>query len=50
MAEAMGQIEEGSALAAEAGMAIDGIKDGVERVVDVIQQTTESLAESSAAS
>ncbi len=50
MTEAMGQIEEGSALAAEAGTAINGIQGGAERVVAVVRQITESLAESSAAS
>ena len=44
------QIEEGSALAAEAGTAINGIQGWAERVVAVVRQITESLAESSAAS
>ena len=50
MTEAMGQIEQGSALATEAGAAINGIRSGAERVVGVVRQITESLAESSAAS
>ena len=50
MAEAMGQIEQGSALATNAGHAIGGIRSGSERVVGVVRQITESLAESSAAS
>ena len=50
MTDAMSQIEEGSALATEAGAAISGIQGGAERVVAVVRQITESLAESSAAS
>jgi methyl-accepting chemotaxis protein-2 (aspartate sensor receptor) len=50
MTEAMGQVEEGAALATEAGTAINGIQSGAERVVAVVRQITESLAESSAAS
>ncbi|MDS4076579.1 MAG: methyl-accepting chemotaxis protein [Candidatus Accumulibacter sp.] len=50
MTEAMGQIEQGSALATEAGAAINGIQNGAEQVVAVVRQITESLAETSAAS
>ena len=50
MSEAMNQIENGSALATEAGAAINGIQSGADRVVAVVRQITESLAESSAAS
>lgn len=50
MNEAMSQIEQGSALATEAGNAINDIRNGAERVLGVVRQITESLAESSAAS
>jgi methyl-accepting chemotaxis protein len=50
MTEAMGQVEEGAALATEAGTAINGIQSGAERVVAVVRQITESLAEASGAS
>ncbi len=50
MNAAMGQIDQGATLAVEAGTAINGIQGGTERVVGVVRQITESLAESSVAS
>lgn len=50
MSEAVEQVENGAALATQAGVAINDIRAGSERVVEVVRQITDSLAESSAAS
>jgi len=50
MSDAMAQVERGAALATEAGEAINEIRTGSERVVEVVRQITDSLSESSAAS
>lgn len=43
---AIGQIDQGTALAGEAGDAINVIQVGTQQVVSVLRQITESLAES----
>lgn len=50
MSEAMVQVETGVTLAGQAGSAIADIRAGSDRVLDVVRQITESLAESSSAS
>lgn len=50
MTGVMAQVERGAALASEAGSAINEIRSGSERVVDVVRQINDSLSESSSAS
>ncbi|MEI7431347.1 MAG: methyl-accepting chemotaxis protein [Betaproteobacteria bacterium] len=50
MSETMSQIEKGEALATQAGIAINEIRSGSGRVVEVVRLITESLVESNAAS